>query len=64
MTSNVLKERVDKDIEIFLEKNPTLSKEDLNKLIYEKTKRKLLGLYGSERVNVLELNMAVNDMRK
>lgn len=103
VTSNVLKERVDKDIEIFLEKNPTLSKddisselisqsgsgldpditpqgakiqidriskatgiseEDLNKLIDEKTKGKWLGLYGSERVNVLELNIAVDDMRK
>lgn len=103
VTSNVLKERVDKDIEAFLEKNPTLSKEDisselisqsgsgldpditpqgariqidriskatgiskedLNKLIDEKTKGKWLGLYGSERVNVLELNIAVDDMRK
>ena len=102
-TSEVLKQRVEGDIKAFLEKNPTLSKEDisaelisqsgsgldpditpmgakiqvdrlakatgiskdeLNKLIDENTKGKLLGLYGAERVNVLELNMAVDDMKK
>lgn len=103
VTSSVLKERVDKDIKTFLEKNPSLSKEDisselisqsgsgldpditpqgakiqidrvskvtgisegdLNKLIDKNTKGKWLGLYGSERVNVLELNLAVDDMKK
>lgn len=102
-TSEVLKQRVEADIKAFLEKNPTLSKEDisselvsqsgsgldpditpmgakiqvdrvakaigiskddLNKLIDENTKGKSLGLYGAERVNVLELNMAVDDLKK
>lgn len=102
-TSEVLKQRVEGDIKAFLEKNPTLSKEDisselisqsgsgldpditpigakiqvdriakatgiskddLNKLIDEYTKGKSLGLYGAERVNVLELNMAVDDLKK
>lgn len=102
-TSEVLKQRVEADIKAFLEKNPTLSKEDisselisqsgsgldpditpmgakiqvdrvakatgiskddLNKLIDENTKGKGLGLYGAERVNVLELNMAVDDLKK
>lgn len=102
-TSEVLKQRVEGDIKTFLEKNPTLSKEDisselvsqsgsgldpditplgakiqvdriakatgiskddLNKLIDENTKGKGLGLYGAERVNVLNLNLAVDDMKK
>lgn len=102
-TSEVLKQRVEADIKAFLEKNPTLSKEDisseivsqsgsgldpditpmgakiqvdrvakatgiskddLNKLIDKNTKGKSLGLYGAERVNVLELNMAVDDLKK
>jgi len=102
-TSDVLKERVEGDIKSFLEKNPTLSKEDisselisqsgsgldpditpkgakiqvdriskatgiskddLNKLIDENTKGKWLGLFGTERVNVLKLNMSVNDVKK
>lgn len=102
-TSDVLKERVEGDIKSFLEKNSTLSKEDislelisqsgsgldpditpygakiqvdrvskatgiskddLNKLIDENTKGKWLGLYGEERINVLELNMSVDDMKK
>lgn len=102
-TSEVLKQRVEADIKAFLEKNPTLSKEDisselvsqsgsgldpdvtpmgakiqvdrvakatgiskddLNKLIDENTKGKWMGLYGAERVNVLELNMAVDDFKK
>lgn len=102
-TSEVLKQRVEGDIKTFLEKNPTLSKEDisselvsqsgsgldpditplgakiqvdriakatgiskddLNKLIDENTKGKWMGLYGTERVNVLELNMAVDDLKK
>lgn len=102
-TSDVLKERVEGDIKSFLEKNPTLSKEDisselisqsgsgldpditpqgakiqvdriskatgiskenLNKLIDENTKGKWLGLFGAERVNVLELNMSVDDVKK
>jgi potassium-transporting ATPase KdpC subunit len=102
-TSDVLKERIDGDINTFLEKNPTLSKEDisselisqsgsgldpditpqgakiqvdriskatgiskedLNKLIAKNTKGKWLGLYGAERVNVLELNMSVDDVKK
>ena len=102
-TSDVLKERVEGDIKAFLEKNPTVSKEeisselisqsgsgldpditpngakiqvdriskatgiskdDLNKLIDENTKRKWLGLFGAERVNVLELNMSVDDVKK
>jgi len=102
-TSDVLKERVERDIKTFLEKNPTLSKEDisselisqsgsgldpditpqgakiqvdriskatgiskdnLNKLINKNTKGKSLGLFGEERVNVLELNMAVDDVKK
>ena len=102
-TSDVLKQRVEGDIKTFLEKNPTVSKEDisselisqsgsgldpditpegakiqidriskatgiskddLNKLIDENTKGKWLGLFGAERVNVLELNMSVDDMKK
>lgn len=102
-TSDVLKERVEGDIKSFLEKNPTLSKEDisselisqsgsgldpditpqgakiqvdriskatgiskedLNKLIAKNTKGKWIGLYGAERVNVLELNMSVDDVKK
>jgi potassium-transporting ATPase KdpC subunit len=102
-TSEVLKQRVEADIKAFLEKNPTLSKEDisselisqsgsgldpditpmgakiqvdrvakatgiskddLNKVIDKNTKGKSLGLYGAERVNVLELNMAVDDLKK
>ncbi len=102
-TSEVLKQRVEGDIKAFLEKNPTLSKEDisselisqsgsgldpditpmgakiqvdrvakatgiskddLNKLIDKNTKGKWMGLYGAERVNVLELNMAVDDLKK
>ncbi|HEX9025797.1 MAG TPA: potassium-transporting ATPase subunit KdpC [Clostridium sp.] len=102
-TSDVLKERVEGDIKAFLEKNPTVSKEeisselisqsgsgldpnitpqgakiqvdriskatgiskdDLNKLIDKNTKGKWLGLFGAERVNVLELNMSVDDVKK
>lgn len=102
-TSDVLKERVEGDIKAFLEKNPTvskddisselisqsgsgldpditpsgakvqvdriskatgISKDDLNKLIDENTKGKWLGLFGAERVNVLELNMSVDDVKK
>ena len=102
-TSEVLKQRVEGDIKAFLEKNPTLSKEDisselisqsgsgldpditpmgakiqvdrvakatgiskddLNKLIDKNTKGKWMGLYGAERVNVLELNMADDDLKK
>jgi len=102
-TSDVLKERVEGDIKSFLEKNSTVSKEDisselisqsgsgldpditpqgakiqvdriskatgiskddLNKLIDENTKGKWLGLFGAERVNVLELNMSVDDVKK
>lgn len=101
-TSDVLKARVEGDIQEFLDKNPTISKEeisselisqsgsgldpditpqgakiqidrvskatgiskeDLNNLIDKNTKGKWLGLYGSERVNVLELNMSVDDMK-
>jgi len=101
-TSDVLKQRVEGDIKSFLEKNPTLSKEDisselisqsgsgldpditpqgakiqvdrvakatgiskddLNKLIDKNTKGKWLGLFGAERVNVLELNMSVDDVK-
>ena len=101
-TSDVLKQRVEGDIRTFLEKNPTLSKEDiaselisqsgsgldpditpqgakiqvdriskatgiskddLNKLIDENTKGKWLGLFGGERINVLNLNLAVDDMK-
>ncbi|SFC64123.1 potassium-transporting ATPase subunit KdpC [Clostridium uliginosum] len=100
-TSDVLKERVEGDIKTFLEKNPTVSKEnisselisqsgsgldpditpqgakiqvdrvakatgiseeDLKKLIDKNTKGKWLGLYGAERVNVLALNIAVDDI--
>jgi len=102
-TSDVLKQRIEGDIKAFLEKNPTVSKEDisselisqsgsgldpdvtpqgakiqvdriakatgiskdnLNKLIDENTTGKWLGLFGAERVNVLELNMAVDDLKK
>ena len=102
-TSDVLRQRVEGDIKSFLEKNPTLSKEDisselisqsgsgldpditpqgakiqvdriskatgiskddLNKLIDENTKGKWLGLFGAERINVLELNMSVDDVKK
>jgi len=101
-TSDALKQRVEGDIKSFLEKNPTVSKEDisselisqsgsgldpditpkgakmqvdriskktgiskddLNKLIDENIKGKCLGLYGAERVNVLNLNLAVDDMK-
>ena len=101
-TSDVLKQRVEGDIKTFLEKNPTLSKEDisselisqsgsgldpditpqgakiqvdriskatgiskddLDKLIDKNTNGKSLGLYGAERVNVLNLNLAVDDMK-
>ena len=101
-TSDVLKQRVEGDIKSFLEKNPTVSKEDisselisqsgsgldpditpkgaiiqveriskatgiskddLNKLIDENTKGKWLGLFGAERVNVLNLNVSVDDMK-
>ena len=101
-TSEQLKVRVESDIKDFLEKNPTLpkedisselisqsgsgldpditpkgaeiqvdrvskatgiSKEDLNKLIDKNTKKKWLGLYGGERVNVLNLNLAVDDLK-
>ena len=101
-TSDVLKERVEGDIKSFLEKNPTVSKEDisselisqsgsgldpditskgakiqvdrvskatgiskddLNKLIDENTKGKWLGLFGAERINVLNLNLSVDDMK-
>lgn len=40
-----------------------ISKDDLNKLIDENTKGKWLGLYGAERVNVLNLNLAVDDIK-
>ena len=102
-TSDILKQRVEGDIKAFLEKNPTVSKEeisselisqsgsgldpditpqgakiqvdriskatgiskdDLNKLIDKNTKGKWLGLFGAERVNVLELNMSVDDVKK
>jgi len=33
-------------------------------LIDKNTKGKSLGLFGEERVNVLELNMAVDDLKK
>lgn len=102
-TSEVLKERVEADIEAFLEKNPTVSKEEisselisqsgsgldpditpqgakiqvariakatglseasLNNLVEEKTEGEWLGLFGAERVNVLALNIAVDELLK
>lgn len=98
-TSDVLKERVEADIEKFLAKNPEISKleisselisqsasgldphitprgaeiqiprvskatgiseEELSKIIEDNTDKKWLGLYGAERVNVLELNIAID----
>ena len=41
-----------------------ISKDNLNKLIDENTEAKSLELFGEERVNVLELNMAVDDLKK
>ncbi|MGG7160870.1 potassium-transporting ATPase subunit KdpC [Clostridium baratii] len=102
-TSDVLKERVNKDIENFLKKNPTVSKDEITEelisqsgsgldphitvrgaeiqidriskatgiskdklktLIEENKEGKLLGLYGSERVNVLKLNIGVDKLLK
>ena len=47
-----------------ISKETGISKDDLNKLIDENTKGKWLGLYGQERVNVLELNLSVDDVKK
>lgn len=102
-TSEMLKDRVEADIETFLEKNPIVSKEeisselisqsgsgldphitpkgaeiqvariskatgvaeeDLKNLIKEKTESRWLGLFGEERVNVLELNIALDELIK
>lgn len=99
-TSDVLKERVEADIETFLAKNPEISKSDISSelisqsasgldphitpkgaeiqiprvskatgiseseletMIKDNTEKKLLGLYGSERVNVLELNISIDE---
>ncbi|MGL4108544.1 potassium-transporting ATPase subunit KdpC [Clostridium sp. LP20] len=98
-----LKERVEADVKEFLERNPTLSKEDvsnelisqsgsgldphitprgaeiqipriaketglaeedLKELVEKKTDGRWLGLYGEERVNVLELNIAIEEAIK
>ncbi|MGL5354563.1 MAG: potassium-transporting ATPase subunit KdpC [Clostridium sp.] len=98
-TSNDLKERVQGDIDMFLAKNPEVSKEDISSelisqsgsgldphitpegamiqiprvlkatgisegelttMIKDNTKKKWLGIYGAERVNVLNLNIAID----
>ncbi len=100
-TSDELKERVLKDIDEFIKRNPEvskdeisselisqsgsgldpditpkgaliqipriakatgISKEKLETLIKENTKGKWLGLYGADRVNVLRLNIAIDEM--
>lgn len=100
VTSDVLKERLEEDIEVFLAKNPEVSKADISSeliaqsgsgldphitpqgceiqipriskatgiseselvtMIEENTKKKWLGLYGAERVNVLELNIDIDE---
>lgn len=100
-TSDELKERVSKDIDEFIKRNPEvskdeisselisqsgsgldpditpkgaliqipriaketgISKEKLETLIKENTKGKWLGLYGADRVNVLRLNIAIDEM--
>ncbi|GAA0068751.1 K(+)-transporting ATPase subunit C [Clostridium sardiniense] len=100
-TSDELKERVSKDIDEFIKKNPEvskdeisselisqsgsgldpditpegaliqvpriakatgISKEKLEAIIKENTKGKWLGLYGADRVNVLRLNIAIDEM--
>lgn len=37
-----------------------ISEEELTKIIKDNTEKKFLGLYGAERVNVLELNIAID----
>jgi len=100
-TSDELKERVSKDIDEFIKKNPEvskdeisselisqsgsgldpditpegaliqvpriakatgISKEKLEAIIKENTKGKWFGLYGADRVNVLRLNIAIDEM--
>ncbi|GAA0078808.1 K(+)-transporting ATPase subunit C [Clostridium sp. CTA-5] len=41
-----------------------ISEEDLNNLISKNTEKRWLGMYGEERINVLALNLAVDDMKK
>lgn len=99
-TSDILKNRVEADIEIFLDKNPEVSKSEVSselisqsasgldphitprgseiqisrvskatgiseaelfKMIEDNTEKKWLGLYGAERVNVLDLNIAIDE---
>ena len=39
-----------------------ISEESVNKLIEEKTTKPFLGLFGPDKVNVLKLNIALNEM--
>lgn len=45
-------------------KNTGLSKKDLNKLIDKHTEKKILGIFGQDKVNVLKLNLDLVDMEK
>ena len=55
-----LTERVEADIEEFLEKNPGVSREDeVRQIIADNTKGKTLGVFGEETVNVLGVNLDI-----
>lgn len=46
-------------------KNTGLSKESIEQLIKKNTKEKILGIFGEQRVNVLELNIdLISEMNK
>lgn len=45
-------------------KNAGISKDKVNKLIEEHTQRKFMGIFGEEKVNVLELNLAIDKLKK
>lgn len=44
-------------------KYSNIPKDKLNKLIEENTEKKVLGLFGEEKVNVLELNLALERLK-
>lgn len=45
-------------------KYSNISKDKINKLIDEYTEKKFLGIFGEEKVNVLELNLALDKLKK
>ena len=47
-----------------ISKARNISQEDLKKLIAQNTQRPLLGLFGTEKINVLKLNIALDNLKQ